>query len=166
MPDEREFLIQPRDGLRGDPAVPVRVGKPAYPVRRRPAFGLTPMSGWLLCIAGGFFAVATGAGILTASPLVHALLFWVAILCGHFAVSYFMWVDPLPRSRWVAIPLGVVGLWGFVALSFLLLSVGPTWLGWALSLAGLLSIAAGVVPLSAAWWQPRRSVLTHRRVEA
>jgi hypothetical protein len=166
MPTEQELHIQPRDGLLGDPAVPERVGKPPYPVRRRPAFGLTPMSGWLLCIAGGFFAVATGAGILTGSPMVHAVLFWVAILFGHFAVSYFMWVDPLPASRFVAIPLGVVALWGFTALSFLVLSVGPAWLGWALSLAGLLSIAAGTLPLTAAWWQPRRSALTHRRAEA
>ena len=166
MPDEQEVRIQPHNGLLGDPAVPVRVGKTPFPVRLRPAFGLTPMSGWLLCIAGGFFALATGAGIVTASPMVHALLFWVAILWGHFAVSYFMWVDPLARARWVAIPLGVVALWGLVALSFLVLSVGPAWLGWALSLAGLLSIAAGVVPLSAAWWQPRRDVLTHRRARA
>lgn len=165
MPDEQEITIQPHDGLLGDPAVPVRVGRPPYFVRRRPAFGLTPMSGWLFCIAGGFFALATGAGIVSNSAMVHAVLFWVAILWGHFAVSYFMWVDPLPARRFVAIPLGVVALWGFVALSFLVLSVGPTWLGWALSLAGLLSIAAGVVPLSAAWWQPRREVLTHRHVQ-
>jgi hypothetical protein len=158
-----EDRIQPHNGWFGDPAVPVRVGAPPYRVRQRPAFGLTPMSGWLLCIAGGFLAAATGAGILTESPLVHAILFWVAILFGHFAVSYFMWVDPLPASRYIVIPFGVVGLWGVTALSFLLLGAAPPWLGWAFVLAGLLGIAAGVVPLSAAWWQPRRAVLTHRR---
>jgi hypothetical protein len=166
MPNEREIFIRPHDGLLGDPAVPVRVGKPPIPIRRRPAFGLTPMSGWLLCIAGGFFALATGTGIIFASPVVHAILFWIAILFGHFAVSYFMWVDPLPASRFVAIPLGVVALWGLTVASFLLLPIAPVWLGWALSLAGLLSVAAGVVPLSTAWWQPRRAVLTRRHVEA
>lgn len=161
-----EDHIQPKNGWFGDPAVPVRVGAPPFRVRQRPAFGLTPMSGWLLCIAGGLFAVATGAGALTGSPLVHAFLFWVAILFGHFAVSYFMWVDPLPATRYVAIPFGVVGLWGLVALSFLLLDVAPPWLGWALVLAGLLGIAAGTVALTTAWWQPRREVLTHHRAEA
>jgi hypothetical protein len=154
--DEPEAIIQPHDGLLGDPAVPVR---------QRPAFGLTPMSGYLFSIAAGLLALATGVGIIAASSLAHAVLFWAAILVGHFAVSYFMWVDPLPASRFVAVPLGIVGLWGFFALSFLVLYVAPAWVGWTLCVAGLLGIAVGVVPLSAAWWEPRRDVLTHRRAQ-
>ena len=164
--DEPEAIIQPHDGLLGDPAVPVRVGARPVRVRQRPAFGITPMSGWLFSIAAGLLALATGVGIIATSSLAHAILLWAAILIGHFAVSYFMWVDPLPASRFVAIPLGVVGLWGFFALSFLLLYAAPAWVGWTLCVAGLLGIAAGVVPLSAAWWEPRRDVLTHRRAEA
>ena len=166
MAHDPETIIQRSDGLLGDPAVPVRVGAPPVRVRQRPAFGITPMSGWLFAIAAGLLALATGVGIIAASPMAHAILFWASILVGHFAVSYFMWVDPLPARRFVAIPLGVAALWGFFALSFLLLDVGPAWLGWALSFAGLLGVAVGVVPLSAAWWEPRRSVLTHRRAEA
>jgi len=161
-----EVHIQPHNGWFGDPAVPVRVGGPQLSIRQRPAFGLTPMSGWLLSIAGGFFAAATGTGILTASPMAHAILFWVALLFGHFAVSYFMWVDPLPATRYVAIPFGVVGLWGLTALSFLLVGAAPAWLGWGMVVAGLLGIAAGTVALTTAWWQPRREVLTHRHAEA
>ncbi|HEY8206244.1 MAG TPA: hypothetical protein VIG99_02100 [Myxococcaceae bacterium] len=158
-----EYRILPRDGWFGDPAVPVRVGAPPLEVRQRPAFGLTPMSGWLLCVAGGLFAAAAGAGILTASPFTHAVLLWVALLIGHFAVSYFIWMDPLPAYRYVALPLGVTALWGFTVLSFLLVDTAPVWLGWALVAAGLLGVAAGAVPLWEAWWQPRRALFLHRR---
>ncbi|HVE86719.1 MAG TPA: hypothetical protein VND93_27865 [Myxococcales bacterium] len=164
MAEEPREIIQPHDGLLGDPAVPVREGAPPVRVRQRPAFGINPMSGWLFSVAAGLFAVATGAGILM-GPMAHALLLWAAILVGHFAVSYFMWVDPLPSSRFVAIPLGVAAMWGFFALSFLLIDVAPRWSGWTLAILGLLAVAAGVVPLTAAWVEPREMPVD-RRVEA
>lgn len=159
------MTILPRDGLRGDPGVPVRVGAPPILVPDAPPLGATPMSGWLFAVSAGLFTAATGAGIVTGSPMVHAMGLWAAILVAHFAMSYFIWVDPFPRSRFIAVPLAVTASWLSCAASFLLLSFAPAWMGWTLVAAGLLAFAAGAVPLGAAWVQPLRRPL-HRPVEA
>jgi hypothetical protein len=150
-PPPEEVRIEPHDGWLGDPAVPTRVGAPPVRARVRPAFGITPISGWLTLLAAGAFLVGIGAGISTGSVTVHALFFWGSIMLALFAAAFFIWVDPLPKHRFIAVPLATAASFGVVLLQFLLLALAPVWLGWVMVFGGLLLVAVGLVPLSVAW---------------
>jgi hypothetical protein len=147
-----EIKIEPKNGRRfADPAVPVRVGAAPIITRKPPPFGITSVSGWLLMLAIGLFFVALGAGISSHSPTVQAVILWASITVVHFAAGFFLWVDPLPGWRVLFLPVLIPAAFGGVLLSFFLQKHAPGWVGWVFSIAGLLAVAASLVPMSAIW---------------